>query len=376
MQLRTFDQIVAGMLAKVAARTKLTNFNVGSVIRTLVEIFAAAVADLGDLILTALKAGFLVTATGAWLDYKAREWGVIRHPALPTAGVVYFLRALPRDENITIPAGTIVSTLKDAEGQAYRFLTQDEAILESGETEIGVAVIAEQTDASHNVGPGSIKKIAVHISGVEGVENRAGWITSEGSDQETDESLRTRAFLAWEELTQGSTERAYISWARSDPRVTSAYVNSNHPRGQGTVNVYILGAGGPPSPGLITDVQAIVDANRPLCVDALVLGPEEKPVTIDLAITPKRYFSTTTIEAEVRRRIEAYFNPRGDPAYPWIVPLGVGKMVVFNQLVEIVMSVDGVYDVSFVSPTADIDVATDELPVLVSLAIRFEGAVS
>ena len=29
MQLRTYDQIVADMLAKIADRTKLTNFNIG-----------------------------------------------------------------------------------------------------------------------------------------------------------------------------------------------------------------------------------------------------------------------------------------------------------------------------------------------------------
>ena len=54
----------------------------------------------------------------------------------------------------------------------------------------------------------------------------------------------------------------------------------------------------------------------------------------------------------------------------------MGEKVVFNQLVEIVMSVDGVYDVRFVSPLADIDVDTDELPTIRTLAIRFEGAVA
>ena len=73
MQLRTYDQIVADMLGKIAARTSLTNFNIGSVIRTLLEVIGAAIADLGELILAALKAGFLATATGYWLDLKAKE---------------------------------------------------------------------------------------------------------------------------------------------------------------------------------------------------------------------------------------------------------------------------------------------------------------
>jgi len=375
MQLRTYDQIVADMLGKIAARTKLTNFNIGSVIRTLVEVIGSAIADLGELTLAALKAGFLATATGYWLDLKAREFGVIRHPAKRTEGIVYFVRAVPRDENITIPAGTIVSTLKDPDGKAYRYSTQTEVVLVAGTSEIAAPIIAQSAGAAYNVGPGSIKKTVIHLRGVDSVENRSDWITSEGTDQETDESLRKRAFLAWEELTQGSTERAYISWALSDPRVTSAFVNSYHPRGQGTVNIYILGAGGMPSPSLIDDVQAVIDDNRPLCSDALVLAPESRDVIVDLAITPKRNFVTSEIEAEVRKRLEAYFNPQGDPDYSWIEPLGVGKKVVFNQLVEIVMSVDGVYDVRISTPTGDIEVDTDQLPVLASLVIRFEGAV-
>ncbi len=375
MIIRTYDQIVADMLAKIAARTKLTNFNVGSVARALVEILGSAIADLGDLTLACLKAGFLATTTGFWLDLKAKEFGVTRHPSEKTEGIVYFVRSVPRDENITIPAGTIVSTLKDSEGKAYRYLTQDEVVLVAGTSEIAASIIAEIAGASFNVGPDSIKKTAVHIRGVDGVENRSDWITSEGTDAESDESLRKRAFLAWEELTQGSTERAYISWALSDSRVTSAFVNGHQPRGQGTVNIYILGAGGMPSPSLIVDVQAIIDENRPLCSDALVLAPDSMDVAIDLAITPKRYAVTAEIEAEVRKRIEAYFNPMGDPDYSWIEPLGVGQKVIFHQLVEIVMSVDGVYDLRFSSPSQDIDIDTDELPVLDSLTISFESAV-
>lgn len=41
MNIRTYDQIVVDMLDKIAERTKLTNFNVGSVIRTLVEVFGS-----------------------------------------------------------------------------------------------------------------------------------------------------------------------------------------------------------------------------------------------------------------------------------------------------------------------------------------------
>ena len=50
MRIKTYSEIVVDMLTKVASRTKLTNFNVGSVIRTLVEIFSGTVAELYEFI--------------------------------------------------------------------------------------------------------------------------------------------------------------------------------------------------------------------------------------------------------------------------------------------------------------------------------------
>ena len=142
MRIKTFSEIVIDMLGKVAARTKLTNFNIGSVIRTLVEIFGGAVAELYEFIAQALNQGFLDTASGYWLNLKAREYGIERKPATYTFGNVVFGRDVPKTTNVSIPAGTIVATLKDQVGNEYRYVTQEVVILRALNTEVTAPVKA------------------------------------------------------------------------------------------------------------------------------------------------------------------------------------------------------------------------------------------
>ncbi len=78
MNLKTYSQLVAEMLAAIGERTPLTSFTVGSVIRTLTEGIAEVVGELYAFASDMLKQGFLDTATGVWLDRKAAEYGVRR----------------------------------------------------------------------------------------------------------------------------------------------------------------------------------------------------------------------------------------------------------------------------------------------------------
>lgn len=374
MRIKTFDEIVRDMLAKVATRTRLSNFNPGSIIRTLVEIIAFAIAELYGLVAAVIKQGFLSTATGFWLELKVKEYNLTRKPAITARGRVAFGRRRNLSANVTIPAGVIVSTLTDQNGRQYRFVTTEEIILQSGAAEVQVPIVAEGPGAAYNVGAGAIQKLSVYVSGIDYVRNNGGWITAEGADTETDEELRRRGFLAWAELARGGTRDAYVAWALAVPGVKNVFVDDTLPRGQGTVDVYIISASGLPTPALVAEVQAVVNANKPITADAQVKAPTVRWIAIDFVITPRRLADTTVIEAELRTRFDAFFNPSGNPEYDWIDPLGIGRDVVLNQLRYIAMSVPGVYDVSFNAPAADIVIAAYEFPVLQSLGVVFAPA--
>ena len=258
-KIKTYREILNQMIDKIKLNTPLSNFNTGSAIRTISEVYAAVVSELYVFISSVLKNAFLSTSKGHFLDLKAKEYGVIRKPSLKTEGRLIFSRLEPKNESIVIPAGAIVATGVDENGEEKKFITKARAILLPGELDVSVSVIAELSGKSYNVGTGSIKRMKTFIKGIDKVHNPASWITREGVDEEDDESLRKRAFLAWEELTRGSTKAAYISWALSISGVKHVYVNDILPRGQGTVDLYILSDSGLPSQSLIDRVQEVIN---------------------------------------------------------------------------------------------------------------------
>jgi uncharacterized phage protein gp47/JayE len=372
MKILTYSEILSNMLTSVGTKTPLTNFNSGSVVRTLSEVLAQVVAELYAFAGEMLKQGFLDTATGFWLDRKANEYGINRKPALKTEGVVVFSRKLPKATNITIPANSIVTTPKDQSGAEYRYFTTQAAVLQAGETSVQVPVLAENAGAAYNAGPGSITKMKVFLNGVDAVTNPEGWISVAGLDEETDSSLRQRCVLAWETLAQGGTSAAYVSWALSVPGVKSAFVDDNLPRGEGTLNIYLMAESGPPGGLLLTQVQAVIDAHRPITADALVLSPEVVTVPIQASLTPRAGWDAEAIDAEARRRLAVYFGELEDPAVV-ASPLGVGKDVVVSQVVALLMAIPGVYSVDLVSPPATVVIAPDQVPALGTITLNLEA---
>jgi uncharacterized phage protein gp47/JayE len=360
------------MVSAIGERTSLSNFNVGSVVRTLSEVYAEVAAELYAYAAGMLKQGFLDTATGFWLDRKAKEFGLTRKPAGKAEGLVVYSRKIPKTTNIPIPEGSIVTTPKDSSGLEYRYFTTAPAVLLSGESSVTVPVIAEQDGKIYNVGPGSITRMKTFISGVDAVTNPPDWLTIVGVDEESDAALRQRCFLAWEELSQGGTAAAYVSWALSVPGVKSAFVDDSLPRGDGTLDVYIMGEAGLPDPALIEAVQTVVDDRRPITADALVLAPDPVVVAIAAVVIPRAGYDSVVIDTEIRRRLAVFFGQVDDPELA-LAPLGVGKDVMLSQLVALIMGVPGVYAVELSSPAHNVVIAPNEFPQLGTVTLVMEA---
>lgn len=379
MQIKTFAEIRDALITRVGALTPISNFNVGGVARTIIEAVSEAASELYMFAAEELANASVATATGVWLERKAAEYGVERHSAVKTKGVVTFSRALARNTNVTIPAGTVVATLKDANGNEYRYATDAQVVLASGTTSVEAAVTAswpsesETNGSAWNVAPGAIKAMKTYITGVDAVTNAADWITTAGSDEESDAALRRRVVAKWAELARGGTAAAYISWALSVEGVASAWVNDSMPRGEGTVDIYILDADGSPSPALVSAVQAVIDANRPITVDALVRAPGTVTVAVSMRVIPRIGFDAAAIEAEISRRLSVYFGDVADATLN-ITPLGVGRDVVSSRIAAIAMDVPGVYKVTMLAPSSDVTVDPYEFAELGTVTIIFGTA--
>ncbi|BCS54570.1 baseplate J/gp47 family protein [Geobacter sp. SVR] len=369
-----FDRIAA-VQEEYAAKGWLPlrlNLNKG-VIRGLIELWCWGLWQLYQFLAVILAQAFPDTATGLWLDLHCRQVGITRKPATKARGTVYFVRTVSAG-NVPIPSGRVVRTRPDGAGVIYRYITTAAAIIPDGALEVAVEVEAEEYGAGANATVGQISEISTIIPGIDGVENRVGWLIAEGSDREEDEPLRIRYVLAWQGLS-GCTYQAYLAWALSVTGVVSARILDQHPRGQGTIDVVIQGTAGLPTEGLVAAVDAKINGSgaddelTPINDDVLVKGP----TPVDVAIVAELVISSgdpATILAEAENRERSLF---GATMVTGITPFGVGADATLDRL-KWPLLVPGVKKVNLTSPVADVTVAADGLAVLESLELTFVWA--
>jgi len=166
--------------------TPLTDLNVGSVARTLLEAVSRELALLYAQLNLAYDSAFLDTATGASLDRVVALLGVKRFRAGRPVGAVTFSRRVGALGSITIPAGTPLTDSADK----VRYETVETRELDAGEATALMAVRAS-TDVTPVVEARVLTVIQRAIAGLDTVVNERP--TTRSSEDETDEQLSARA---------------------------------------------------------------------------------------------------------------------------------------------------------------------------------------
>ncbi|WP_298563425.1 baseplate J/gp47 family protein [uncultured Phascolarctobacterium sp.] len=375
--IKSFSELIDDARLKLAAGdSKITNWTVGGVFRTLVEVCCWGLAQLYSLLLTVIPMGFLEYATGKWLDLKAVDVDAKRRIAVKTQGRVLFSRSGEIDDLnmvVVISAGSIVKTNILDDGKELRYFVTQEMILASGETSIAVPVEAEFAGSAYNVGDGYIRVLVTHIPGIDAVTNSVDWLTLEGADEESDQSLRERYKLRWHELSTGSTAKAYESWAYTIPGVIDVSVDDSHPRGDGTVDVIIASTKGAPTEALKQSVKDYIDTKRPECSDVQVLSPVLKTVDLDITLFlfPDRGESEVVKTAAETVIQKFFFYHDDDDA---IEAQKIGDDYLNARLIRYLMAIQHVFNVRINSPAADVVVARSELATVGTININIERA--
>lgn len=166
--------------------TPITDLNVGSVARTVVEAISKELALLYAQMNLAYDAAFLETAQGSSLDRVVALLGYQRFLAGRPVGTVTFSRRAGALGNITIPAGTPITDTSDK----VRYETVEPYDMLAGETTAQVRVQGA-TAAIPPVAAGVLTVIQKAIAGLGTVTNERP--TTRANEDESDPELRARA---------------------------------------------------------------------------------------------------------------------------------------------------------------------------------------
>lgn len=269
---------------------------------------------------------FADTASSEYLDLIAEQRGLKRKQALKAQGEITFYISQPVDHNIIIPLGTVVAT---DDSTPVRFCTTEQEEIASGNTLVSVYAEAEKPGRSGNIVKG-MATVGVSVpTEIESVTNRVAF--EGGEDAETDSELRERIRSTYTNQSNGTNKAYYEKLALSVEGISKASAVAKV-RGSGTVNVYVCSNSGDADSTAIEKAQAIIEKERELNVDVLVLNADAVSYDLTVAITAKNGYSQAEVNKACTDAFERYINsiPIGGKFYL----SALGKALIETDCVE------------------------------------------
>ena len=354
-QIKDALSIVAGMVNRMrASSTKITDYRIGSVARTLIEGPAVEIDELYQNMLRGLVESIPVAL------YQA--FAFARRPAQAAAGRVTFTSPVPAVALILIPAGTIVSRADNG----LTYTTATDTSIGVGQTQAIATVIAQAAGVAGNAGPGQLSVLSGGPPGVT-VTNSAP--IAGGQDEETDEERRARFLQYVASLSRGpvvSIEYGarQVSLLAPDgtiqERVTFARVLERHTVGDppGFVDLYIYNSGTGASPELVDAVQRAMEGYT---VDGeTVIGYKAAGIVL-------RTYAVTlrVVNVALLLRMDAAITAEQDTAIrvavtSYLDAVRIGEPAYVAEIIAAVMAIPGVVDCKVTSPMGDTIVSTGE----------------
>lgn len=334
---------------------KLSLFD--GVLRGIIELTAWGLYQLYQFLGFKLVQAFPHLSTGDDLLEHCAGIGITPKEASKTEGVLKVSRT-DTTGNKTIPVGMMFKTQTDSQGNEYRYVsTESESVTcQDGETDVYVNVEAELPGRAYNVAVGFINEFVTPILGFDSVTNESDWITTEGHDEENEDSLKTRYTLQWTAVSELNKDY-YEKIAREVDGVVDVFIDDQHPRGQATVDVIIRGEEGAPPDSVVENTQAVIDEKSRQFDDVVVfpISVISQPLELELVLTSG---DMDKIIAEVEERLWMLNDPLADADS--ISPLQIRQNLTMDTLIVAAKTKD-VNKINWTTPTVDVVAGDMEL---------------
>jgi uncharacterized phage protein gp47/JayE len=320
---KTYDTILSEMTARAQ-----TSFG-GAIDLTPTSVFYQFLQDVAlecatewEILEAIYYAPYFDTATAANLDALVAQFGFVRLPATIATGTVTFTCAVAPSVNVTIPAGTQISTVS-----GLIFTTNTAATIPAGHTSVSVAVTAQQPGSLWNVAANSIITFVAPVSGVDYVTNPS--VTSGGTNMESDTALRVRV-VNYAPGARG-TSLAIQNAVMAVPGVTASYVSedtSGH-----TITATVQG-------GLDAALLAALAATRPCGIAASLVRPTNQTMTVTITVTHQAAYLQATVLANIQTALSTYFGS-----------LLIASPIIYSAVANAIMQAPGVAAITALSIT-------------------------
>lgn len=340
---RLNGEITRDALRRLSANTSITYYGEGSVSRTIVDVIAREIESVYDSIDLNMSQARLVTASGAFLDLIAQQYGITRLPG-SSGSVIAEDKAI----RVYVTNGRLVDRLGQVGGQGIiqagtKIYNRDRSISYTISSNVvfpasatTVFVPAVPTDSSkgsaNNVTSGSL--ISHDMGTGIFVENLVSIIG--GSDVESDEELRLRISRIAGTSVPGSrisvTQAAFSNAGVSDIRIFDAK------HGAGSFEILIVPVSGRASGSVLDTVKNAVGRVTPFGIRFTVRGPREvgfsTVVQLDMrrgSLSGDKSAASISASAAIRRYLAG-------------IPMG-GELVINRMITAILSSNNSISDV-------------------------------
>lgn len=315
----------------------LTDCNVGSVTRTLMETFARQLA-LTELSLKHIyESAFLETATGRALDKIVALMGIRRIPSGHPTVSVLFTRAPGTSGRITIPANTVITNDK---GDRYK--TLQTLVLESYEQSREVTASGE-TSGTGAVTEKELNRLETVIAGISRVNNLKP--SSKRSAPESDNDLRLRASHALHGI-MGGTYNALKYGILGIAGVKSVSINE-FPHGiAGEIGIEVSYS--EDSPEVRTKVSEKIKELRPAGIRVIQSEASKKIITVHIEFV----MAGSGLIAEELEQVKSSIQNNIESYLSHIAPGGIARQA---KMVSLILADERIIDahISLVPETGE-----------------------
>ena len=356
-QIKDFSSVAASCINWMrATQKKVTDFSVGSVVRTMLEAASAEIEELYLRMFVGLKEAIPVAI------YKSFDFE--RLAASPAAGTVR-LTVTSSSLDAMIPANTVF--IPDGYGVSFASLL--DVTIPAGTTQVDISVFAQQAGTVGNVPAETPFSPQAAIDGF--VSAVALFSFSSGSDEETDEEQKLRFGDFIKTLNRGTVSALLYGLTLANVKDASGNVTervlhrlilepwlTDPLEPVALVQAYIHnGTNVSASGALIARASDIIDGYydetgaavpgwKAAGVRVDVIAATTSLVPVSGVLTVASTFSSSAVLEQVEAAVQDY-----------IAALGIGSDVIFAEVVAAAMNIEGVINFIPSAPLADVPIA-------------------